>query len=38
VNRGLDCDDSTAAVRPGQAEVCGNGADDNCNASVDEGC
>ena len=38
VNRGLDCDDSTSSVRPGQPEVCGNSADDNCNGTLNEGC
>ncbi|MCS6798177.1 MAG: MopE-related protein [Myxococcota bacterium] len=31
-----DCDDGSAAVRPGAREVC-NGRDDDCNGSVDEG-
>ena len=31
-----DCDDDDAAVNPGQAEVCKNGKDDNCNGEVDE--
>ncbi len=26
----VDCDDTTAAVRPGVTEVCGNGLDDDC--------
>ena len=30
-----DCDDTRAAVNPGEAEVC-NGLDDNCNGTVDE--
>lgn len=28
----------TGEVLPAASEVCGNGADDNCNGSVDEGC
>ncbi len=34
--RGLDCDDLNPSVRPGAAEIC-NGADDDCDAVVDEG-
>ncbi|MCA9571815.1 MAG: hypothetical protein KC656_28450, partial [Myxococcales bacterium] len=33
---GGDCDDTTAAVRPGAVEVC-NGQDDDCDGDVDEG-
>jgi hypothetical protein len=33
-----DCDDSTASVHPGAAEICGNHVDDNCNGVVDENC
>jgi hypothetical protein len=33
---GGDCDDSRAAVRPGEAETC-NGTDDNCDGRNDEG-
>jgi hypothetical protein len=36
VANGGDCDDASAAVHPGAAEVC-NGADDNCDGQVDEG-
>ena len=31
-----DCDDTTFLVNPGAVEVC-NGADDNCDSTVDEG-
>ncbi len=31
-----DCNDLSASVRPGVAEVC-NGIDDNCSATIDEG-
>jgi hypothetical protein len=31
-----DCDDTSAAIHPGTAEIC-NGKDDNCNAATDEG-
>ena len=33
-----DCNDGSAAINPGQAEVCGNAIDDNCNGQLDEGC
>ncbi|MCC7386769.1 MAG: right-handed parallel beta-helix repeat-containing protein [Deltaproteobacteria bacterium] len=36
--RPADCDDENAAARPSAAETCGNGADDNCDRHVDEGC
>jgi hypothetical protein len=32
-----DCDDTDRNVNPGEAEVCGNGIDDNCNGTTD-GC
>jgi hypothetical protein len=38
VNNALDCNDANAAVNPAEAELCGNGIDDNCNGQVDEGC
>ncbi len=33
-----DCDEGNAAVHPGAPEICGNGVDDNCNGTIDEGC
>lgn len=35
---GNDCDDTSAAINPGAAEVCGNGVDNNCNGGSDETC
>jgi hypothetical protein len=32
-----DCDDGRASAHPGAPETC-NGADDNCNGLIDEGC
>ncbi|MCC6555820.1 MAG: putative metal-binding motif-containing protein [Polyangiaceae bacterium] len=34
---GPDCDDSNPAVHPGAVELC-NGADDDCDGQVEEGC
>ena len=34
----LDCDDSNPSIHPGAEEQCGNGKDDNCNQTVDDGC
>jgi len=36
--RGADCDDTSAARNAGASEVCGNGADDDCDGMTDEGC
>lgn len=33
-----DCDDGNPEVRPGASEVCGNGFDDDCDLTVDDGC
>ncbi|GDX82231.1 hypothetical protein LBMAG42_40420 [Deltaproteobacteria bacterium] len=33
-----DCDDSDATVSPAGLEVCGNGADDDCDGEVDDDC
>jgi hypothetical protein len=33
-----DCDDADPAVYPGAKEVCGDGKDQSCNGSIDEGC
>lgn len=35
---GNDCNDSNATIKPGGAEICGNGVDDNCNGQTDETC
>ncbi|MDD4286859.1 MAG: S8 family serine peptidase [Candidatus Peribacteraceae bacterium] len=34
----LDCNDRDASISPLKNEVCGNGKDDNCNGTADEGC
>jgi hypothetical protein len=33
-----DCNDGSASVNPGAAEICGNSIDDNCNGTSEEGC
>lgn len=33
-----DCNDNDASVKPGVAEICDNGKDDNCNGQQNEGC
>ena len=33
-----DCDDSNAKIYPGAKEVCGDGIDNDCDMTVDDGC
>ena len=35
---GGDCNDGSATVNPGAAEICGNGTDDDCDGTIDDGC
>ncbi|MDG3085742.1 MopE-related protein [Vibrio hannami] len=37
-NPPLDCNDNNPTVNPNMPESCGDGVDNNCNGSVDEGC
>ncbi len=37
VTNSTDCNDSVAAVNPGQTEILYNGVDDNCDGQLDEG-
>ncbi|MEN9323885.1 MAG: hypothetical protein RL699_1665 [Bacteroidota bacterium] len=37
VSLGLDCNDTVAAINPGQSEILYNGIDDNCDGQLDEG-
>jgi len=32
----IDCDDGNADVNPGASEICGDGADNDCNGAVDD--
>lgn len=37
-NASVDCNDTNPAISPGAFEICGDGFDNNCDATVDEGC
>lgn len=34
----VDCDDTDPSIYPGSVEICGDGIDNDCDGSVDEGC